>query len=1208
MVLMLIIISMYGLIADPVDVNDAQQVAYNLYVERSGREDLSGLEIIETFIETEDSLNIYYIFNFNQIGYMLVAADFSVFPVLMYSFETDYSPDDNPEYFIELLDHFKELVIYIKENNIEPTEDIQNEWIRLNVDSNDFVPDLNFREVEPLLTTSWHQYSPYNDECPYETIVGCVAVAQGQFMKYWYFPFHGSGTHSYIPNTYPDLGEQYADFENTYYDWDDMPDSINEESDPGEIYAIANFLHQCGVSVNMDYGWYHTGGSSAGFFSISYALETYFYYDSDYQNLYFDDFTLDEWNEILQNELDNSRPVPYAHNFPNHHARVIDGYQGEYHFHENSGGGGGGSYFYVEDYLEYDHRAIINLTPEQINSDFTAVSSQEGEFPLMVLFEDISILLDHNFPYNVEPISCWQWDFNSDGIIDSELQTDVFTYDEPGLYDVTLTVSNGTDTDTITKLNYIYVYDTQPILYVDALNGSDENDGTEENPFVTIQKGVDEADYYDDVVIVKPGTYNENINFNGKCITLKSSDGPENTIIDGSNPVDPDLGSVVIIENCIAEPLVFDGFTIENGIGIIDYVNQQFPENYGGGLYIIDSFANLNNIVIKNNNAEQILDYSFGGGIASINSNLTIENTRLISNTSQSYGGAIYCRNSELEIINSTISDNFCRTSGGVYCLDDNNILITNTIIWDNQSNEVYLSNSGNQPNFLNVSYSDIEGGLQDINNIGENTINWLEGNIDADPEFFDPENNDYSLSWTSEGPSPCIDTGNPDTDGDGTEFQFDAVDQDPDETRIDMGAIYFPHSYEVYKLPGLDFHHGWKWMCFSVIDDRTDGYNVILNMLDQVIDYVQQVVWREEDGEELIFEWNLGGWLNDDHIITSPQGYKVQMNVESGISLPVSGFLCPPDTEFDILANIGENWIGYFIELTQGVDIAFYPHIENLYMIKTQFWTMIRADYDPESPWICSTEKPTLSYGDMVAVIPFSDINNFTWNNIESTEAYVRPEPENFSFEEKSDYIPVFVEHDPDNPPLEIGIIINETCKGAAVVEDSLTQINAYIIGEEGEEIEFELYYGRQNTSNRISEYLVYDPETKLKEKRKITNDNKNDYYLVSFNQNESSDNTPKKFVIKHYPNPFNLAAGKGSQTTTFQYILPEQNEISLNIYNIKGQKIKELVNCKQEPGIYHVNWDGKDEFNKPVSSGIYFYSLKTRTKTLNRKMLLLR
>ncbi len=653
--------------------------------------------------------------------------------------------------------------------------------------------------------------------------------------------------------------------------------------------------------------------------------------------------------------------------------------------------------------------------------------------------------------------------------------------------------------------------------------------------------------------------------------------------------------------------MVFDGFTIENGIGIINIVNPQFPENHGGGLYIVNSFANLKNLVIKNNSSEQIMDYSFGGGLACFNSSITVENSEFISNIAQSYGGAIYSKNSELEITNTTISNNQCRTSGGVYCIDDNNILITNTIIWDNQSNEVYLSNSGSQPNIISISYSDIEAGLEGINNVGDNTINWLDGNIEADPTFYDPENNDYSLSWTSDGPSPCIDTGNPDTDGDGTEFQFDADDQDPDETRKDMGAIYFPHNYEVYKLPDLNYHHGWKWMCFPVIDDRTDGYNVILNMFDTVLDYLEKVEWRNVGVLET-FEWDDNQWLFDFHIITSPQGYKVQMNSESGVSLPISGFLCPPDAEFNILANIGENWIGYYIELTQGVNIAFSSCMDDLYMIKTQFWTMIRADYDPESEWICSVEKPTISYGDMVAVVPFNDIIDFSWNNLESTEAYVRQEPENFSYEEKSDYIPVFVEHDPENPPLEIGVIINDICKGAAVVEDSLTQINAYIIGEEGEEIEFELFYGRQNNSNRISEYLLYDPETKLKEKRKITIDNKNDYYLVSFNQNELSDNTPKKFGIKHYPNPFNLVAGKGAHTTTFQYCLPEQNEISLKIYNIKGQKIKELVNCQQEPGIYHVSWDGKDEYNKPVSSGIYFYSLKTRTKTLNKKMLLLR
>ncbi|MCK4695532.1 MAG: T9SS type A sorting domain-containing protein, partial [Candidatus Cloacimonetes bacterium] len=60
--------------------------------------------------------------------------------------------------------------------------------------------------------------------------------------------------------------------------------------------------------------------------------------------------------------------------------------------------------------------------------------------------------------------------------------------------------------------------------------------------------------------------------------------------------------------------------------------------------------------------------------------------------------------------------------------------------------------------------------------------------------------------------------------------------------------------------------------------------------------------------------------------------------------------------------------------------------------------------------------------------------------------------------------------------------------------------------------------------------------------------------------------------------------------------------------IYNIKGQKIKTLLNDKMDAGFHKVIWDGRDSNGKRVSSGIYFYKLKTGKFTSIKKMILLR
>ena len=93
----------------------------------------------------------------------------------------------------------------------------------------------------------------------------------------------------------------------------------------------------------------------------------------------------------------------------------------------------------------------------------------------------------------------------------------------------------------------------------------------------------------------------------------------------------------------------------------------------------------------------------------------------------------------------------------------------------------------------------------------------------------------------------------------------------------------------------------------------------------------------------------------------------------------------------------------------------------------------------------------------------------------------------------------------------------------------------------------------------------------------------------------------TPELFLYQNYPNPFN-------PNTTINYQLPAVCKVQLSIYNIKGEKVKTLVKDKLEEGKHIAIWDGKDEQNKPVSSGIYFYKLKTGENSMVRKMILLR
>jgi len=93
-----------------------------------------------------------------------------------------------------------------------------------------------------------------------------------------------------------------------------------------------------------------------------------------------------------------------------------------------------------------------------------------------------------------------------------------------------------------------------------------------------------------------------------------------------------------------------------------------------------------------------------------------------------------------------------------------------------------------------------------------------------------------------------------------------------------------------------------------------------------------------------------------------------------------------------------------------------------------------------------------------------------------------------------------------------------------------------------------------------------------------------------------------PKVTAIQSiYPNPFN-------PETTVQYSLHKADRVEIEIYNIKGQKVKTLINEQQNAGHYQVSWQGKDSNGKSVASGMYFCRLKTTSKTLTRKMMLIK
>jgi PKD repeat protein len=97
----------------------------------------------------------------------------------------------------------------------------------------------------------------------------------------------------------------------------------------------------------------------------------------------------------------------------------------------------------------YDHLYKVALREVTITANFTA-DITEGIAPLTVHFTDLSTAVNTT-------VTSWEWDFDNDTIIDSEEQHPIWTYTERGTYTVSLTVSDGTNSDTEAKVNYMTV-------------------------------------------------------------------------------------------------------------------------------------------------------------------------------------------------------------------------------------------------------------------------------------------------------------------------------------------------------------------------------------------------------------------------------------------------------------------------------------------------------------------------------------------------------------------------------------------------------------------------------------------------------------------------------------------------------------------------------------------------------------------------------
>jgi len=441
------------------------------------------------------------------------------------------------------------------------------------------------------------------------------------------------------------------------------------------------------------------------------------------------------------------------------------------------------------------------------------------------------------------------------------------------------------------------------------------------------------------------------------------------------------------------------------------------------------------------------------------------------------------------------------------------------------------------------------------------------------DPEFMNTAADDFRLKDTS----PCIDRG-------------DISREDPDNSRRDVGHHIVDQDEFMFSGIGSPSSPIWKWLSFPrlpVSTAQNTGQDVNTIYIREHWNYIPSetgwysyanypsyMISGEYESQNHSWEWVPGS----DRFVNSTSGYKI-WRIGSTCNLYSPGQKCKDDTDVSIVA--GENWIGYFLVESQHPSDAFPSEVLNdLNFVKTQSWSWVR---DSHGNW--PQDIYTINYGDCVIVDTDAD-HTFEWETPRRSEPVYRPVPEHFIFQEEIDYQPIYLDFGENELPMEVAVFVDDNCRGAAVVDGQINQLNAYILEcDPGLQVEFEFFYDNRMVSKRIQNYGIEFSEGTINNTHLQTG-MPGKVYWVTFRDITFEIPEPP-MSITCYPNPFN-------PDLTIAFSMDEIAEVEIVIYN--------------SPADYNLVWNGKDDKGQPVSSGVYFVRLKTGNEVVNSKAVLIK
>ena len=303
----------------------------------------------------------FFIFNRTDApGFVIIAGDDSVSPVIGYSFENGFGKGEMPSNLRYWLEGVRDMILAARAAGLPAV---------------DQTPKMG-EPVKWFDTADWDQSAPYNAECPtyggVRTVTGCVATAAAIVCKYNRWPTAGTGTTPAY--TTRGLGISVAARTLGSYNYDLMPNTYTNGSySEAEGAEVARLMADLGAAVEADYHSSSMGGTGAFTSDQLYAMAAYMGYNKSARLVLRNGYSDEEWKEIVKAELNAGRPVLYsASGDAGGHAFVLDGYTNDDMYYFNWGWSGSANGAYSINSMNaggynftMDHEVLVDLWPDK---------------------------------------------------------------------------------------------------------------------------------------------------------------------------------------------------------------------------------------------------------------------------------------------------------------------------------------------------------------------------------------------------------------------------------------------------------------------------------------------------------------------------------------------------------------------------------------------------------------------------------------------------------------------------------------------------------------------------------------------------------------------------------------------------------------------------------------------------------------------------